>query len=200
MKKITLLFLALLCTISTLELSAQRHKKFSPVKGHRLIFDINHCQDTVVYLAIHYREKLMLKDTAYNINNQGIFIFEGDNKYDDGLYTLVSQGKKPYVNFIIDGEQNFQFNIDTIGDVRNFHVENSPQNSEMLRFQRQSVKAQRQVNQYQERYKENQSVNNQDSMDFYAQKLKEVNEEMQAFIKELIEQNPNYLFSKMQKS
>lgn len=200
MKKITLLFLALLCTISTLELSAQRHKKFSPIKGHRLIFDINHCQDTVVYLAIHYREKLMLKDTAYNINNQGIFIFEGVNKYDDGLYTLVSQAKKPYVNFIIDGEQNFQFNIDTIGDVRNFQVVNSPQNSEMLRFQRQSVKAQRQVNQYQERYKENQAINNQDSMDYYAQKLKEVNEEMQAFIKDLIEQNPNYLFSKMQKS
>lgn len=200
MKKNIIFFLVILSIFSNLDLFAQKSKRsiYPPIKGHKLIFKIKDCKDTVVFMAIHYREKLMLRDTAYL--NDGLFTFEGEQKHDDGLYTLVSQDKKPYLNFILDGEQNFRFNIDTIGDVRNFRVENSPQNEEMLRFQRQSVKAQRMVKNYQECYKIHKEANQKDSIEYYENKMKEINDEMQFFIKDLIASNPSYLFSKMQKS
>lgn len=198
MKKIFLLFLTICITLASLDLSAQKHK-YPAVKGHKLVFDITGANDKIVYLAIHYRDKLMLRDSAYNINNKGLFIFEGNEIYDEGLYTLVAEDKHPYINFIIDGGQNFTMFLDTVGDVRNFRAENSPQNSEMLRFQRKSFTAQKKVQGYQESYKKFKD-SNKDSADFYYKKMEDINEEMQNFITELIEKNPTFLFSKLQKS
>jgi thiol-disulfide isomerase/thioredoxin len=43
-------------------------------------------------------------------------------------------------------------------------------------------------------------TSHKDSLEFYTQKMKDLNKEMEDFIKDLIAQNPSYLFSKLQKS
>ncbi|PKP21222.1 MAG: hypothetical protein CVU04_02270 [Bacteroidetes bacterium HGW-Bacteroidetes-20] len=198
MKKLVLLLVFLISVGTSLTLNAQKIKTVVPKPGHKLVFKIDDAKDQVVYLAIHYREKLLLRDSAKN-DGRGVFMFAGENLYEEGLYTLVSQSKLPYLNFIIDGEQHFKYFLDTIGDVRNFRVEGSPQNAEMLRFQRKTVKAQQQVKYFQEKMKEFEN-GNKDSLEFYTQQMKNLNKEMEDFIKDLIAQNPNYLFSKLQKS
>ena len=66
--------------------------------GHELIFNIKGSHDTLVYLVIHYNEKLILKDSVKPAGKEK-FIFKGTNRYDDGLYSLVSGDKKLYLNF-----------------------------------------------------------------------------------------------------
>ncbi len=200
MRKIGILLLFFVVLLSSNPLLAQRGKgaNKNKVKGHQIAIKIDGAQDSIIYLAIHYREKLMLRDSARN-DGRNAFLFKGDEPYQEGLYTLVSQDRRPYLNFIIDGSQEFTYFIDTVGDVRNFNVKNSPQNEEMLRFQRKTVYAQMQIKEYQEminKYKET----DEDSLEFYNQKVRDVNNEMEQFITELIDKNPTFLFSKLQKS
>ena len=51
--------------------------------GHELIFNIKDSKDTLVYLVIHYNEKLILKDSVKPAA-KGKFVFKGADRYDDG--------------------------------------------------------------------------------------------------------------------
>lgn len=180
---------------------AQKGKSSStPKKGHELVFNIKNSKDKLVYLVIHYNEKLILKDSVAPVS-PGKFVFKGTKKYDDGLYSLVSEKKSLYLNFIIDNNQFFEYNLDTTGNVENFSIVNSPENNEMLKFQKRTSHAQLQANEWTKKFKQFDEAGNKDSAEFYKNKLKGINEEMLNFIRtEIIAPHPNYLFSKMQKS
>lgn len=196
------IFLLSLVTFLCTNSFAQKGKSSatSPKKGHELIFNVKNSNDKLVYLVIHYNEKLILKDSV-TPTAPGKFVFKGENVLDDGMYSLVSEKKKLYLNFIIDNNQCFEYNLDTTGDVNNFSTKNTPQNEEMLKFQRKTYYAQKQSSDYANKRKEFEKIGNKDSVDYYQKKLNDLNEEMFNFINhEIIEAHPDYLFSKMQKS
>ena len=202
MKKILLLSLAFVFTLASANLSAQKasKKNNSKVKeGHELVFNIKNAKDSIIYLTIHYRDKLMLKDSV-RAATPGKYIFKGDNILDDGLYTLVSAKKIPYLNFIIDKNQHFEYFLDTTYNVLNYSVVNSPENAEMLAFQKKTSEAQKNATLWQNKLKEFQFKGAKDSVDYYTKKLEDINTEMVNFIKALIDRNPTFLFSKMQKA
>jgi len=184
------------CFLLFASLSAQKGKpKIAP--EHKLVFNIKNCDDEQMLLAIHYRDKLMLKDSAYN-NGKCSFIFEG--KYDEGMYSLVSGKKRPMLNFIIDGNQKFTYNLDTTGNVNNFSVVGSPENAEMLRFQQKTIEAQKKRHEWNNKAKEFYEQEMKDSLDYYVALMQNLHKEMESFISELITKNPTFLFSKLQKS
>ena len=47
--------------------------------GHELIFNIKDSKDTLVYLVIHYNEKLILKDSVKPVA-KGKFVFKGSDR------------------------------------------------------------------------------------------------------------------------
>lgn len=192
------LLLFLICVFIIGGLSAQKGKS-TPKQGHEITFNIKNSKDKLMYLVIHYNEKLILKDSATPVA-PGKFVFKGTKKYDDGMYSLVSGDKKLYLNFIIDNNQFFTYNLDTTGNVENFNVQNSPENVEMLKFQRKTADAQKRATEWGKKVKEFEGAGNKDSADVYKEKLKNLNTEMQDFINDLIAAHPDYLFSKMQKS
>jgi hypothetical protein len=104
------------------------------------------------------------------------------------------------VNFIIDGSQKFTYNIDTTGDVTHFSVAGSPENAEMLRFQKKTTEAQKQRYEWSNKAKAFDESGNKDSLDHYVGKIRMLHTEMEQFILELIDNNPTFLFSKLQKS
>jgi hypothetical protein len=211
MKKVSILLLMSIFLFGIAGLSAQNNvpknlqkSKNNPATyrdadGHKLVFNIKDSRDTLVYLVIHYNDKLLLKDSVKPVS-KGKFVFEGKNRYDDGMYSLVSMDKKLYLNFILDNNQHFTYNLDTTMDVNNFSVEGSPENAEMLRFQRKTSQASRDANEWSKKRKEFEDAGNTDSANVYKEKLSNINNEMQEFINDLIAKNPNFLFSKMQKS
>lgn len=184
------------------QVSAQKGKSSNAdsKKGHELIFNIKNSNDNLVYLVIHYNDKLILKDSVAPAA-PGRFVFKGENVLDDGMYSIVSEKKKLYLNFIIDNNQHFEYNLDTTGDVNNFSTKNTPQNDEMLKFQRKTFVAQKLSNDYAAKRKEFENKGLKDSADYYQHKLNTLNDEMLNFINdEIINLHPDYLFSKMQKS
>ena len=210
MKKFILLLLSVFC-FGALGVMAQNNQpknlqksKNNPAgdrdaDGHELVFNIKDSKDELVYLVIHYNEKLILKDSATPVA-KGKFVFKGTDRYDDGMYSLVSGSKRLYLNFILDNNQHFTYNIDTTANVENFSVVNSPENSEMLRFQKKTAQASVLANEWAKKRKEFDEAGNTDSAEVYKQKLANINNEMTEFINDLISRNPDFLFSKMQKS
>lgn len=195
-------FLCLFILISIISgnIMAQKGKaKTAAQSGHEMLFNIKGSNDQILYLVIHYNEKLILKDSVKPIA-PGKFLFKGDKRYDDGMYSLVSEKKKLYLNFILDRNQFFEYNLDTTGNVEHFSVKNSPENEEMLKFQRKTSVAQKSANDWSKKYKEFDAAGNKDSAEYYKNKLNGLNDEMMAFIDALIASHPDFLFSKMQKS
>ncbi|MCL2290626.1 MAG: DUF5106 domain-containing protein [Bacteroidetes bacterium] len=183
--------------LAPFSLSAQKSKQKEPER--KLVFNIKDSKDSQLLLAVHFKDKLMLRDSAFN-NGKGTFVFEGDEKYDDGMYSLVSGNKRLLLNFIMDGSQNFIYNLDTTGNVSDFSVIGSPENAEMLRFQQKTVDAQRKMSVWSRKRKEFEDKGTKDSAEYYSEKMKSMNTEMEQFIMELINKNPTFLFSKLQKS
>ncbi|MDR2980571.1 MAG: DUF5106 domain-containing protein [Bacteroidales bacterium] len=189
----------LLCFSSHLTAENKKGGDNKKSVGHEIIFHIKDTKDSLVFLAIHHRDNHYLKDTAFRIA-PGKYVSKGDKPLDEGLYTLVSQSLKSYLTFIIDNNQFFEYSLDTTNNVMNFSVKNSNENSEMLRFQQKSTEAGQRARSYQDKIKAFEGEGMVDSVDYYKEKSKALNEEMTAFINELIEKNPNYLFSKLQKA
>lgn len=198
MKKI-FLFILLTAFVGS-SIYAQKGKSPASAKiGHDITFNIKNANDKLVYLVIHYKDQLYIKDSVAP-TAPGKYIFKGEKVYDDGMYSLVSDQKKLYLNFIIDNNQFFTYNLDTTGNVDNFSTSNSPENEEMLKFQRKTASAQKNASNWGKLRKEFEEKGQKDSADFYLNKLTGLNDEMKAFIDDLINAHPNYLFSKMQKS
>ena len=190
-------FLLFSLLLSPFPLFAQKSKQKEPER--KIAFNIKDCKDEQMLLAIHFKDKHMLKDSAFN-NGKGTFIFEGDAKYDDGMYSLVSGNKRLLLNFIMDGNQKFTYNLDSTGNVHNFSVVGSPENAEMLRFQQKTVEAQKKMSAWNKKRQEFDEQGINDSSAYYSEKMKNMNTKMDQFITELIDKNPTFLFSKLQKS
>ena len=140
MKKLVLILLSAIVLIPC-SLQAQK-KGTGNTKGHNIVFNIKGAKDEKVYLAVYFREKLILKDSAaVTMTKSGPqFIFKGDEPYQGGLYKLVSQKHYPYLDFVIDGSQSFTVSCDTTGTVENVVYTSSPQNDEVLAFQRNRLR------------------------------------------------------------
>ena len=190
-------YLLLLFCLLPFSLFAQKNKPKEP--EHKLVFNIKDCKEEQMLLAIHYNGKLLLKDSAY-LSGKGVYVFEGEDKYDEGMYSLVSGTKKPMLDFIMDDTQQFIYNLDTTRNVNNFSVTGSPENEEMIRFQQKTVEARKKMTEWGTKRKAFEDEGLKDSVDFYTEKMKTMNSGMEQYITELIEEKSSLLFSKLQKS
>jgi len=190
------LFLSTFCFLP-FPLVAQKTKAKEPER--KIVFNVKDNKDDKMFLVIHFRDKFMLKDSAFTKGN-GVFVFEGENKLDEGMYSLVSGGKARLLDFMMDGSQKFTYNLDTTGNVNKYSVVGSPENAEMLLFQQTTVEAKKQMKEWGEKRKEFEEKEMQDSVDYYLKKMKDKDAEMERFITDLMNLNPTFLFSKLQKS
>lgn len=203
MKKIALLFVLSIILLIPNDLLAQKKGTApAPKKGHNIVFTIPNSHDKIVYLAVYYREKLILKDSAHVTPSKAgpQFIFKGDEEYQGGLYKLVSETHYPYMDFVMDGPQFFSFECGVTGSADSVKVTNSPQNDVLMAFQRKTSSAGKQMGEWRKAADSLKNAGNQAEADKYDQKMKDLNEEMDTYIKDLIAANPSYLFSKMQNS
>ena len=190
------LLLAACCVLPT-SLVAQKNKAKEPER--KIVFNVKDTKDDKMFLVLHFKDKFLLKDSAFN-NGKGAFVFEGDNRLDEGMYSLVSGRKARLLDFMMDGSQKFTYSLDTAGTVNNYTIIGSPENAEMLRFQQKTIDAKKQMREWGEKRKELEEKEMQDSADYYLEKMRNIDAEMEQFITDLIDANPTFLFSKLQKS
>jgi hypothetical protein len=198
-KNIVIIFVFFLSAMMVQSAFAQKTKKTSPKQGHELKFLVKDAKDSILYLAVHFRDKLILKDSV-RPSGYGKYIFAGDTPYQDGLYMLINQNKRPYLNFVIDKNQHFAITCDTTGGVNDVIIVGSPENVELLKFQQKSVQSQKRVKELRDERAKAQEAGDKELVRSCNEQLEEVNKEMEQFINDLIDANPDYLFSKMQKA
>ena len=128
------------------------------------------------------------------------YIFKGPQVYQGGLYKLVSQKHYPYMDFLIDNNQFFQVTCDTTGQPDGVSFVNSPHNTIFLEFQGKTIAGQKNMAEFRKQLEAAKSAQKTDDIELYEEKIKSLNEEMEAYILGLIDAHPDYLFSKMQRS
>lgn len=95
-------------------------------------FQITGAEDTVIYLANYYGEKLYYADTAYT-DAEGKFSFEAIDSDKQGKYAVVAPGPRYFELIIADGE-NIHMKTDTTNLTGNMEVLESVNNTIMYDY------------------------------------------------------------------
>lgn len=102
--------------------------------GYKITCNMKNCADTLAYLTYYQMDKTYIKDTCTTIKN-GKIVFEGKEKLQNGIYSLVNQKKAIVFDFFVD--ENTQ-NLILAGDYntlrREATAENSPQQNEFFKY------------------------------------------------------------------
>jgi len=69
--------------------------------GFEITINLKNCKDTIAYLNYYEFGNKLTAATCKVIKN-GKIIFKGDGKLKRGIYTLMGQDKKSYLDFFID--------------------------------------------------------------------------------------------------
>lgn len=114
------IYFILLFFCLTANLSAQN--------GHRIEIGIEGYEEKSLMLGFYYGDKTLLKDTAY-VNDQGTYVFEGEEALDPGMYLVVLQPDNNYFQLLIDQtEQFFKVQTKKAELTKNLEFENAPEN------------------------------------------------------------------------
>lgn len=121
--KYILTILAMLA--ATLDAGAQQYK---------MTFKLEGAQDTMMYIARHYRDQLQLMDSARR-GKDGSYCFQGKRAWKRGIYALVSQGgEKAVGDFCIDDSRQFTLTADAKMSPATVKVKGSQANSLMFDY------------------------------------------------------------------
>jgi len=124
-------FCLLLCIAGTVVVNAAPKK-------HLVKFTIHGFSNTICYLGGHYGDHDYIYDTA-KVDAKGNFEFTGDKELDGGVYFLISASKKKLFEFIIDKEQKFAMEADTVDYSKTMKVVGSPENALFYEYQRYAI-------------------------------------------------------------
>ena len=105
--------------------------------GYQIKGNIKGITNADVYLANYYGDKQYLKDTAH-ADATGNFIFEGKPLLPGGIYLVVTP-RKTYFEIIIDKEQNFSFETDSIDFIKNMKTKGSIDNELFYGYLREGI-------------------------------------------------------------
>ncbi|MEZ4826218.1 MAG: redoxin domain-containing protein [Bacteroidia bacterium] len=90
---------------------------------------VNNFTADKAYLAHHYGSSNQLKDSA--VASNGSFTFKGNEHLPEGLYMVILPPKNTFFEVIIDKDQHFELETDTISYVEHMKVKGSVENEVM---------------------------------------------------------------------
>ncbi len=97
-----------------------------PDDGYRISVHFEGQRESECYLAYHYGNRQYLKDTA-DINQEGLAVFEGENRLQAGIYLLVLPDQQN-MEVIIDRNQDFVIHADPDDFIGSATFHDSPEN------------------------------------------------------------------------
>jgi peroxiredoxin len=93
-------------------------------QGYRIQVKVHKLQDSVSYLGYHFGDKRYIKDTV-KVSN-GAFTFQGEEKQTGGIYFIYTPNH--YFEILMDEDQHFSIETDTVDFIKNMKVKNSKDN------------------------------------------------------------------------
>jgi peroxiredoxin len=111
------------------------NSSFAQEKAYEIKVKVNKFQGKTAYLGYPYGDKKYLADTA-DINSEGVFVFEGTNPLDGGLYFVYSPTPNNLYFDLIVAEPRFSLETDTVDLIANMKPSESKENELFFDFQR----------------------------------------------------------------
>ena len=176
----TLLLLTLMTTAS-----AQKY---------RMVFDLpkDSGQDSILYIAQHYRDQLIILDSAAADKNNS-YVFAGNHRWSTGTYALVSgDRKKSLMDFTIDGSSRFTIRVNSHFGVTDpqHDIVGSAANQVMYTYINRVTEAKRRVKDIEQRKRSPMPTTREAA----EKEMTQLTEEMTEFEKEFFKQNGKYRF------
>jgi len=167
--------------------------------GYDIKVTIKNTKDTLLYLATYFTDKKVLKDSVFvNKKNKNVFHFKGKEPLDKGVYIIATGNKIQLFDIIIDKNQKFEIETDTIDYNKKTKFINSPDN---LNFQKYTsyiaVKQDIQSKLFKEYNEAKENKKEKQFIDELEQKLKDNYKEIENYTQDFIKNNPEALFSKI---
>ena len=107
----------------------------SPQEGHDIKVTVKGFREgSTCILGNYYGDKQYIKDSA-KVGPKGEVVFKGKDKYPQGVYFIFPESKK-YFDIIMDAEQHFSLETDTLDYIGHMKVKNSEENSLLFDHQR----------------------------------------------------------------
>ena len=122
MKKIVLLLLVILPVLI-----------FGQKTSHNIKIVIDGYNDSTLYLAYYYGNKIKLADTAV-MSKPSTFVFNGKQNLKGGIYIVVSSKKSKLFEFMINKNQTFTLKTDTANYSLDLKVVGSPENKLFYKY------------------------------------------------------------------
>ncbi|NNM16036.1 MAG: DUF5106 domain-containing protein, partial [Bacteroidia bacterium] len=119
---------------------------YSQNGGYNLSFTIEGLNNVECYLANYYGNKQYLKDTAQT-NAKGEFTFKSKEALGGGIYLVVMPGQK-YFEIVVDADQEFHMQCDTLDYVKSMKVSGSEDNELFYGYLKYISTKQEEVKQY----------------------------------------------------
>jgi peroxiredoxin len=165
---------------------------FAGAQGYNIKVRIAPLKDSLIYLANYFGDKQYIHDSAKCDANSWV-TFKGKEKLAGGIYLVVMPGKK-YFELIIDKEQNFTAETDTIDPVKGMAVKNSNDNKIFYEYLNFVVGKQKEAEQLQ---KGMANAKNKSDSTAIQTKLIETGSSVTSFKEKFIADNPDMLLSKV---
>ena len=184
-KKISILFFALIIPAII----------FAAKPKHDIKVKINGLKDTVCYLANYYLEKPYIIDTT-KINSKGCGEFKGEKELEGGVYLIILPSKK-YFDIIIDKDQFFSIENDTVNFAENIKIKGSQDNILFYDYQKFISKQQKEAEPLSKAIKK---AKDKDSIKSMQTKLTEIDNEVKKYKLDYIKNHPETFFAKVLKT
>lgn len=101
--------------------------------GYDIKFNIKNTADTTMYLVKTLFDRQYISDTCTKVKN-GQVQFKGKTALDKGVYTLVSQEKTTYFDFLVDDSQKFTVSFDRNDIANSLKCNGSKENENMFAY------------------------------------------------------------------
>jgi len=150
-------------------------------------------EGSMCLLACYYGDKNYIKDSA-KANAKGEVIFTSTEKYDQGIYLFVPPNKK-YFDFVMDAEQNFSLETDTVDYIKNMKVKGSDENKYFYEYNVFMGQKQKQIEPLRDQYKR--VKDNKDSAKIVADKIAVIDKEVVDYKNNFIKNHPTTFVSKI---
>ena len=184
-KRISFLFIALIIPAFI----------FAAKPKHDIKVKINGLKDTVCYLANYYLDKPYIIDTA-KINSKGGGEFKGEKELEGGVYLIILPSKK-YFDIIIDKEQFFSIENDTINFAENIKIKGSTDNLLFYDYQKFISKEQKEAEPLSKAIKK---AKDKDSIKSMQSKLSAIDGEVKKYKLDYMKNHPETFFAKVLKT
>lgn len=167
----------------------------NPDSSYQITVKIKDYKNSEIYLGHHFGIKKIVDDTSKTDEN-GVVVFKG-KLLEGGIY-LIAFPTKEFFEIIVDKDQIFTIETDTINYVNSMKISGSKDNEIFNQYQRKMQKFQIQTYEIDKRIRKNET--NADSVKILTQKIEIVQKEIRDTWAKEAKENTGTLFGKLIKA